>query len=147
MASSEDYDVDFELDFCLHPMGKFAVNLQSIPAVTIDRPVDRTVAKYWTRNRIVHVCIRDLRVFFRRVMSPSRESCARHPRDENIVMLAAGASEQQKQHELKEESGFAGTGFKGGSGSEEREGWRSRRDRRSAEEKIEGEIPSESSRW
>jgi len=56
-------------------------------------------------------------------------------------MVAAGASEQQKQHELKEESGFAGMGFKRESGSEEREERRSRRDRRATEEKIEGESP------
>lgn len=66
-------------------------------------------------------------------------------------MVAAGASEQQKQHELKEESGFVGMGFKGeeegrGGRGAKREESRSKRDRRAAEEKIEGEIPSESSR-
>ena len=88
---------------------------------------------------------------------PRVANCARHPQDENTVMVVAGASEQQKQHELEEESGLASMVFEGGRGAKrererererERDEEKSRKDRstRAAEEKIEGEIPSESSR-
>lgn len=73
-------------------------------------------------------------------------NCARHPRDENIVIAAAGASEQQKQHELEEESGFSATGFKGREGPGSAGRGRREAEETDAEEKIEGEIPSESSR-
>jgi len=62
------------------------------------------------------------------------------------MMMAAGASEQQKQHELKEESGFAGMGFKGGRGAKREEEKQKRPTSGAAEDEIEGEIPSESSR-
>ena len=77
---------------------------------------------------------------------PLVANCARYPQDENAVMVA-GASEQQKQHELKEENGLASMVFEGGRGAK-RDEEKSRRDRptRAAEEKIEGEIPSKSSR-
>lgn len=121
-------------------MGKFAIN--SIPRRLIDAS-----RKSNSRSNLVRVLIREC--FHAGSRSPeSRENCARHPRDENTMMVAAGASEQQKQHELEEESGFAGMGFKGGSGSEEREREEKKQKRptSAAEEKIEGEIPSESSR-
>lgn len=59
--------------------------------------------------------------------------CARYPQDENTGMVAAGASEQQEQHELKEESGFAGRW-------RDKEGWERKRDLRAEEERIEEEI-------
>ncbi|EGI58467.1 hypothetical protein G5I_13433 [Acromyrmex echinatior] len=81
---------------------------------------------------------------------PRVANCARHPQDENIhtVMVVAGASEQQKQHELEEESGLASMVFEGDRGAK-RDKEKSRRDRstRAVEEKIEErEILSESSR-
>lgn len=63
-------------------------------------------------------------------------SRARYSRDENTGVVAAGASEQQEQHELEEERavprGRTAAGGKDGG--------------RAQEERIEEEIPSESSR-
>lgn len=60
---------------------------------------------------------------------PRVANCARYPQDENTVMVVAGASEQQKQHELKEENGLAVMVFEGGRGAK-RDEEKSRRDRR-----------------
>ncbi|CAL1687104.1 unnamed protein product [Lasius platythorax] len=75
-------------------------------------------------------------------LPPGREalSCVVHPQDENIGMVAAGASEQQEQHELEEESGFVGTRVKGG--ERQRATEEERKTGRAMEERIEEEIPS-----
>lgn len=133
-------------------MGKFTDKICRSISRSIDRSVPVKVSRDRAHNRTVCVCARDPDSVFSQGHGPRVANCARHPRDENTVMVAAGASEQQKQHELKEESGFMGMGFKGegeegrGDRGAKREESRSKRDRRAAEEKIEGEIPSESSR-
>lgn len=110
------------------------------------RSIDWSVAQNVRSNSQLNYFAFTSVCFFAGSRVLSRESCVRHPRDENTVMVAAGASEQQKQHELKEESGFAGMGFKRESRGMKREERRSRRDRRVTEEKIEGEIPRRSPR-
>lgn len=107
-------------------MGKFTDKICRSISRSIDRSVPVKVSRDRAHNRTVCVCARDPDSVFSQGHGPRVANCARHPRDENTVMVAAGASEQQKQHELKEESGFVGMGFKGEeegkgrSGSEER---------------------------
>lgn len=73
-------------------------------------------------------------------------SCVVHPQassgNENIGMVAAGASEQQEQHELEEESGFVGTRVEGGGEGEVESNEEEERKTGRAMERIEEEIPS-----
>lgn len=61
-----------------------------------------------------------------------------HPQDENIGMVAAGASEQQEQHELEEESGELRKGGRERVRKTEEE----RKIRRAVEERMDEKIPS-----
>lgn len=108
--------------------GELAINLRSISTDLL--------RKLLSCNSTVRVYIRDLRALFRR----EALSCVVHPQDENIGMVAAGASEQQEQHELEEESGFVGTRVKGG--ERQRATEEERKTGRAMEERIEEEIPS-----
>lgn len=99
-------------------------------------------ASCWVAIRFVCVYIREH--FFVRPARPWVVLCILgHPQDENIGMVAAGASEQQEQHELEEESGFVSTEVRKRG---ERRGGEQRRKKGRTDErwkkKIDEEIPS-----
>lgn len=88
------------------------------------------------RNSTVCVYTRDSRAHFRRDLELCCCAFSGILRMKTSGWVAAGASEQQEQHELEEESGFVDTRIKGGERGRRREG------RRAAEKRIDEEIPS-----
>lgn len=83
------------------------INLQSISTDLLRKLLT-------IRNSTVRVYIRDSRAYFRRDLELCCCASSGILRMKTSGWVAAGASKQQEQHELEEESGFVNTGVKGG---------------------------------